>query len=179
MKVNKQTWVNATKNLNKRRKSVGHSDDNRKLDNVIRDYKTHLNKCGVGHSVLDVGCGSMFLKSCLDEGVEYIGIDAFPINEDAFECSIEDYTNFDFGVHDTVCAFAVLDNCRDFDKACENMKRIARKNIIILTGIGIEVDEYHTFKLEHEHFDKAFSDWNCTHKEELTPKVFLLCYEPK
>jgi len=179
MKVNKQTWVNATKNLNKRRKSAGHSDDNRSLDNVIRDYKTHLKKCGVGNSVLDVGCGSMFLKSCLDEGVHYVGIDAFPIHEDAFECSIEDYTNFDFGIHDTVCAFAVLDNCRDFDKACENMKRIARKNIIILTGIGIEVDQYHTFKLEHEHFDKAFADWNCTHKEELTPKVFLLCYEPK
>lgn len=72
MKVNKQTWVNATKNLNKRRKSAGHSDDNRSLDSVIRDYRTHLRKCGVGNSVLDVGCGSMFLKSCLDEGLNML-----------------------------------------------------------------------------------------------------------
>lgn len=87
MKVSTKEWVQATENLNKRRQSVGHSDDNRSLDNAIRDYKSHLNKCGVGSSVLDVGCGSQFLKQCLDEGVRYVGIDAFPIVEDTWENS--------------------------------------------------------------------------------------------
>lgn len=179
MKVSTKEWVQATENLNKRRQSSGHSDDNRSLDNAIRDYKSHLNKCGVGSSVLDVGCGSQFLKQCLDESVEYIGIDAFPIVDECLKLAIEDiHPNYVDEV-DTVCAFAVLDNCRDFYLACENMKRIARQNVIILTGIGIEVDQYHTHKLEHEHFDKAFSDWNCTHKEEISPKVWLLCYVPK
>lgn len=181
MKVSVKEWVQATENLNKRRQSVGHADDNRSLDNAIRDYKSHLNKCGVGNSVLDVGCGSQFLKQCLDEDTWYYGIDAFPINEDTIKVSIEDITDKDiyYCDIDTVCAFAVLDNCMDFYLACDNMKRIARQNVIILTGIGIEVDQYHTHKLEHEHFDKAFSDWDCTHKEEISPKVWLLCYRPK
>lgn len=181
MKVSVKQWVQATENLNKRRQSSGHSDDNRSLDNAIRDYKGHLNKCGVGSSVLDVGCGSQFLKQCLEYGTEYWGIDAFPIVGDTLKIAIEDIKEDDIydGEIDTVCAFAVLDNCRDFYLACENMKRIARQNVIILTGIGIEVDEYHTHKLEHEHFDKAFSDWDCTHKEEISPKVWLLCYKPK
>lgn len=179
MKVSVKEWVQATENLNKRRKSVGHADDNRSLDNAIRDYKSHLNKCGVGNSVLDIGCGSQFLKQCLDEVVEYVGIDAFPIVDGTIHLAIEDIDEETTGFFDTVCAFAVLDNCRDFYLACENMKRIARKNVIILTGIGIEVDQYHTHKLEHEHFDKAFADWDCTHKEEISPKVWLLCYRPK
>lgn len=179
MKVSTKEWVQATENLNKRRQSAGHADDNRSLDNAIRDYKSHLNKCGVGSSVLDVGCGSQFLKQCLDESVEYIGIDAFPIVDECLKLAIEDIHPTYGDEVDTVCAFAVLDNCRDFYLACDNMKRIARQNVIILTGIGIEVDEYHTHKLEHEHFDKAFSDWDCTHKEEISPKVWLLCYVPK
>lgn len=179
MKVSTKEWVQATENLNKRRQSVGHADDNRSLDNAIRDYKSHLNKCGVGSSVLDVGCGSQFLKQCLDESIDYVGWDAFPIHDETYEVAIEDVGKKVIDVFDTVCAFAVLDNCRDFYLACDNMKRIARQNVIILTGIGIEVDQYHTHKLEHEHFDKAFSDWDCTHKEEISPKVWLLCYRPK
>ena len=179
MKVSIKEWVQATENLNKRRQSSGHADDNRSLDNAIRDYKSHLRKCGVGNSVLDVGCGSQFLKQCLDESIEYVGIDAFPIVDECLKLAIEDIHPSYGNEVDTVCAFAVLDNCRDFYLACENMKRIARQNVIILTGIGIEVDQYHTHKLEHKHFDLAFRDWDCTHKEEISPKVWLLCYRPK
>jgi hypothetical protein len=174
MKAKEEDWIKATENLNARRQARKVVEDNRNLDNVIRDYTTHLNKCGYGKSILDVGCGGQFLKGCVPEYINYIGIDAFPIVEDTVNVAIEDLNGSI--VVDTVCAFAVLDNCRDFFRACENMKRSARQNVIILTGIGIEVDEYHTFKLEHEHFEEAFSDWTCTHKEELTPKVWLLCY---
>ncbi len=174
MKASKEDWIKATENLNARRQARAVVEDNRTLDNVIRDYTTHLNKCGYGKSILDVGCGGQFLKGCVPKHINYIGIDAFPIVDDTVNVAIEDLNGSI--VVDTVCAFAVLDNCRDFFRACENMKRSARQNVIILTGIGIEVDEYHTFKLEHEHFEEAFKDWDCTHKEELTPKVWLLCY---
>jgi hypothetical protein len=56
------------------------------------------------------------------------------------------------------------------------MKRAARKNISILTGIGIEVDRFHTFKLEFSDFSQAFECWELTHKEQLQPKVWLLNY---
>ena len=176
MKASNEDWINATANLKERRALAGHTDDNRNLDNPIRDYKLHLQKCGFGRSVLDVGCGSQFLRTCLPEDVKYIGLDAFPIaNTNTFDMAIEEVNWKDNSV-DTICAMAVLDNCLDFDKACQNMKRLAKKNIIILTGIGIEVDKYHTFKLEHEDFKCNFSDMSQTHYEELAPKVWLICY---
>ena len=176
MEVSKEDWIKATENLNKRRKQRQSNDDNSTLSNAIRDYKSHIDKCGYGKSVLDVGCGGQFLKQCIKDGVEYIGIDAFPIVDGTVELAIEDNEVLKYSV-DTVCAFAVLDNCRDFYKACENMKAIAKRNIIILTGIGIEVNEFHTFKLELEHFETAFNGLECTHKEEISPKVYLLCYQ--
>jgi len=178
MKVSNEDWAKATENLNKRRNERGTINDNLRLEYAIRDYKSHLVKGQVGKSVLDVGCGGQFLKQCLPDGVEYIGIDAFPIVENTVELAIEDDKVLDYSV-DTVCAFAVLDNCRDFYKACENMRKIAKKNVIILTGIGIDPDQYHTFRLELEHFDKAFEGMDCTHKELISPKVYLLCYSQK
>jgi hypothetical protein len=116
----------------------------------------------------------MFLKSCLPKGIAYLGLDAFPVNNhpDIVRGMIEDRP-VKFRV-DTVCAFAVLDNVQDFDMAIYNMKEIAQRNIVILTGIGIEVDMYHTYRLEMSDFERTLGDWPCTYKEELSPKVFLL-----
>lgn len=175
MKVSRDKWKQATQNLIDRRKAWGHPDDNRKLDNPVRDYKLHLMKCGVGSSVLDVGCGSQFLKTCLPEGVQYFGLDAFPIEGlDVIPGEIETLEGIEV---DTVCAFAVLDNCRSFWEACASMKKAARKNIIILTGLGIDPDQFHTFRLERNHFDIAFHDWHCTHEEQLIPKVWLFNFQ--
>jgi len=104
-------------------------------------------------------------------------LDAFPIKGiDCIHGAIENVVGLEV---DTVCAMAVLDNCRDFDLACQNMKAIAQKNIIILTGINIPIDQYHTYNLQHEDFERNFSDWDQTHYEELRPKVWLLCYTRK
>ena len=127
-----ERWVKATENLNIRRGEVKLEQDNVHCENPISDYRSHLDKCGYGKSVLDVGCGTMYLKRQLSKDVEYIGIDAFPIyGTNAIELAIEEdeVTNLSA---DTVCAFAILDNCRDFFKAVQNMKAIAKKNIIIL-----------------------------------------------
>lgn len=175
MKVDVQKWIEATENLKKRRASGTASKPGY---NPIADYKSHLEKCGFGLSVLDVGCGSQYLKTCLPDGIDYVGIDPFlDIPEfDVIKSAIEDLSVRHLIPIDTVCAMAVLDNCLDFYKACGNMKAIARQNVIILTGIGIDVDEFHTFRLEHEHFEKAFADWICTVREEIAPKVWLLNY---
>jgi hypothetical protein len=176
MKASKKDWVKATENLRARQQKAQHTDDNRTAPNVLRDYTTHLNKCGYGNSILDVGCGGQFLKTCIPSNINYIGLDAFPIEGvPTVKGNIEDENCLHISV-DTVCCMAVLDNCLDFDKAIENIKKIAKKNVIILTGIDIEVDQYHTFKLQLEDFKCRFLDWNQTHYEELTPKVWLLCY---
>lgn len=177
MIADKEKWIEATANLKKRRAS---GTAQKPGYNPVSDYKSHLEKCGFGRSVLDIGCGSQYLKTCLPDGIEYVGIDPFMESKNRFDVislAIEDLTVRHIIPIDTVCAMAVLDNCRDFYKACENMKQIARYNVIILTGIGIDVDEFHTFRLEHEHFEKAFGDWVCTWKEEIAPKVWLLNYD--
>lgn len=175
MKVSKARWELATINLIARRLANGHNDDNRKLDNPIRDYASHLRKCGYGWSVLDVGCGSQHLRTCLPDGIDYIGIDAFPVEgTDTIKMAVEEMQGIEV---DTVVAFAVLDNCRDFFQACDRMKEAARQNVMILTGMDIEVDEYHTFNLQREHFKLAFHDWHCSYEEQIAPKVWLLNYQ--
>lgn len=177
MKATELDWIWATANLNIRRRSYGSNNDRVHTPPSVNVYKLHIEKCGYGESVLDVGCGSQEIKKQLPENVKYYGLDAFPIQGyDCIEEAIEDFTDLKV---DTCFAFAVLDNCREFFKACENMKTIAQKNIGILTGIDIDVDQFHTFKLQLEDFDKAFSDWKCTHREQVSkvPNVWLLNYE--
>ena len=174
MKALKKDWIKATENLRQRQAQRGHLDDNRTAPNVLRDYKLHLMKCGYGESILDVGCGSQFLKTQIPEHINYIGLDAFPIEGiPTVKGNIETIEGIEV---DTVCCMAVLDNCLDFDKAITNLKKIAQKNVIILTGIDIEVDQYHTFKLQLSDFSRMFEDMELTYFEELQPKVWLLCY---
>lgn len=179
MKADYQKWVDATANLKARRKLQKTVSDNPTYQNPVADYRLHLIKCGYGKSILDVGCGAQFLKTQIPASIEYVGIDAFPAEgyeDKTYPFSIES-VGASFIRVDTVCAFAVLDNCLDFDRAIFNMKEIARKNIIILTGIDIPVDQYHTFCLQMSDFDSRFTDWKCTHREEIVPKVWLLNYE--
>jgi hypothetical protein len=74
---------------------------------------------------------------------------------------------------DTVCAFAVLDGVEDFSKTMSNMKIIAKKNIVILTGLNIPADEFHTFNLKYNDFINEFMGWDMTVYEEIEPKVWL------
>jgi len=180
MKADVQKWIDATANLKARRKlNAGIKSDIPTYQNPVSDYKLHLIKCGYGRSVIDCGAGAQFLKTQIEGNTHYIAVDAFPADgyeETTLPIAIESDEFLELSA-DTVVAFAVLDNCLDFDKAIRNMKQVARKNIIILTGIGIDCDIYHTFRLEMSDFDSRFTDWNCTHKEEIAPKVYLLGYD--
>jgi len=178
MKADYNRWVQATVNLKAGRKPQVVSD-NPTYQNPVSDYKLHLIKCGYGKSIIDCGCGRQFLKTQIEGQTHYIGVDAFPAEgyeETTLPIAVESDEFLELSA-DTVCAFAVLDNCLDFDKFIANMKKVARKNIIILTGIGIDPDEKHTFRLEMHDFDSRFTDWKCTHREEIVPKVFLLNYD--
>lgn len=179
-KVSTEVWTTAQANLQKRRDVTGLPDPKTKPY-----YCELLQKCYVGKTLLDVGCGNQQLKSCLSE-TEYFGMDAFPIVEGTIEVAIDEINEFWFSHElntsigkpiETVCAFAVLDGVRDFSLACQNMKLIAEKNIIILTGIGIEVDPLHTLKLELEDFRTEFHNWKETVCHIVSPKLYLLDYQ--
>lgn len=175
MKATEQDWINATANLNIRRQWRGVPENAIKITGASSDYGTYINKCGFGKSILDVGCGAQHLKECLPDGFDYIGLDAFPLSGiDCINTPIEQLTGLKV---DTVVAFAVLDNCLDFDKACEVMIEAANLNIIILTSIGVKIDKFHTFELNHRDFKMAFKSCTLTYAEEISNKVWLLNYQ--
>jgi len=141
-------------------------------------YCKYLQQCFIGKTVLDVGCGNQHLKSCLPKGVQYFGMDPFPIVPNTIERAIDDpdvdFTTSHIGGFETICAFAVMDGVRDFSLACQNMKKQADKNVIFLTGLGIDVDSFHTHRLELSDFTTEFNDWVLTQKITVNPKVWVL-----
>ena len=173
MLVSEETWKEKMQNLMDRRElgTIGTSAN----ANKVRDYASHLSKVFIGGSVLDVGCGDMSIKKLLPD-VLYSGLDAYPVSEDVFGGEIEDNYAVEFFEVETIIAFAVMDGVQDFDKAIENIKLIAQKNIVFLTGVNIPPDRYHTLELKLSDFDYRFSDWKKTYQEEIVKNVYLLEY---
>jgi len=180
MNVPVNIWAERLQNLINRRKTVGHTNDNFRVEQPVADYAAHMRRVEIGATLLDVGCGSMHLKNCIPPEVEYYGLDAHPLDESVYEGMIENTSVIaDFLNHikiDTVCAFAVMDGCQDFDVACSNIKLIARKNAVFLTGIGINPDQFHTHRLELSDFRRNFEGWKERTCVEVGPKVYLLEY---
>lgn len=172
MKVSKETWLERMQNLMNRRKSSSPPS----APNKLSDYGSHLSKVNIGSSVLDVGCGGMAIRSLLPDGVKYVGLDPFPVSGEVIDGMIETIKPKSLPPIDTVLCFAVMDGCQDFEKAIENIKKIARKNVVFLTGVGIDPDQYHTFRIELSDYRKAFDGWKETYCEALTEKVYLLEY---
>lgn len=172
MKVERNEWLDKMNNLLARRKSARSYTD--KSQNIIADYQKHFEKCELGKSVLDIGCGDMRVKQYCQN---YFGIDPFPINKEVKRFEIETFETDE--TFETVTAFAVLDGVYDLRKAILNMKSLCERNIIILTGIDIEIDEFHTQSINELELNALMltgDKFNQTYREELTPKVFLLEY---
>lgn len=169
MEVSEELWKERMNNLLNRRKveSIGNSK--------LPTYGELLSKCYIGNSLLDVGCGSMEIKKHIPATTEYMGIDAFPINNSVVEMKIEECV-FEAKVFETVCAFAVLDGVNDLKMAVYQMKRICAKNIIILTGIGIKPDQYHTHEISEGDLEGMMYGFSATYKEYVSPKVLLIEY---
>lgn len=172
MQVSKEIWSQRMDNLNERRKR----EEIKNSVNGVDDYRAHVNSCYIGRSVLDVGCGKQAIKQCLPAGVEYTGIDPFPIAPNTLKMEIED-CKFEDKTFDTVYAFAMLDNVYDLKKAVDNMKRVCKKNVVILTGVDIDPDQYHTVKIELKTLDELFSGMSRTlTKWLLQDKIALIEY---
>ena len=138
-KVSIEVWKEKADNLTKWR-------EKRTTPPNLDLYKNIVEMVNVGRTVLDVGAGQCHLKECLPSGVDYIGIDPFPVNDEVLESTAEDLSNFN-AFFDTVFILSALDNVIDVKKSLEGIKRAARQNVVILTGIDIEPDIYHTHKI--------------------------------
>lgn len=171
-KVNQEIWNERMNNLNERRAREVIKNSIKGVD----DYKRHIEKAFIGKTVLDVGCGSRIIMRCLPNGTKYLGIDPFPQEpEDAglVKMEIEKCTLSD-NSFETVYAFAMLDNVYDLEAALSNIKRVASKNVLFLTGVNIEPDQYHTIKITEEDLVKRMEPFTVSFKEYLHPKILLI-----
>jgi len=56
------------------------------------------------------------------------------------------------------------------------MKYLASKNIVILTGVNIEPDIYHTHLITEDYLDTQMNGWNKTTRVQVHPKIIFLEY---
>lgn len=169
MKTDLENWKNKLNNLHTRQKGIS-------SEHQI-DYKSLLKKVHIGKRVLDVGCGTCWLKNYLPKDTIYFGMDAYIKGKDILTETIEDIEVlsdvYDF---ETIFVFAALDGMRDLELAFSKMKYLASKNIVILTGVNIEPDIYHTHLITEDYLDTQMNGWNKTTRVQVHPKITFLEY---
>lgn len=170
--VTKEIWKERMSNLMNKRASGAYNNGN--ADAVYG----LIRKGFIGKSVLDVGCGGMSIKNYLPEGTKYTGIDAFPINDQVIQMEAEKLW-FEDQSFETVYAFAVLDGVQDLGKVISEMKRVCSKNIVILTGVDIEPDQYHTIKIKEAELHTMMEGFELTLRYEVRANVLLKEYTRK
>jgi hypothetical protein len=171
MKTTIEDWKTKLYNLHNRTKGIS-------SEHQI-DYKNLLKKVFIGKDVLDVGCGTCWLKNYLPKETLYVGLDAIQrpehINGKVIINSIEDVWAFAHK-YETLFVFAALDGMRNLETALDKMKEISQKNIVILTGINIPPDQYHTHLITEEFLDAQMEGWKKTTRVQVHPKIIFLEY---
>jgi ubiquinone/menaquinone biosynthesis C-methylase UbiE len=169
-KVSEKIWNERMANLRERRTKQTISSPIK----GVSEYYTHIRKASmIGKTVLDVGCGSCEIAKHLPDGTLYVGIDAFPISENVLNMQIENCT-FDDNQFETVYAFAMLDNVHDLEKTLQQIKRVAFKNVLFLTGVNIEPDMYHTVKITESLLIDNMKPFKVGYMEYLHPQIMLI-----
>lgn len=133
-------------------------------------YRNILSKVSVGAVVADIGCGNCYIKEVLPEGTAYYGFDPFPRLPDVLPYSLEALLNVEVWAN-TVFVLAALDNVQDLETSLKALKHIAVDNIVILTGIGIPPDQYHTVQIDCKDLTDVLGE--PAQEIEISPKVFL------
>lgn len=169
MKTTKEEWETKLNNLHTRTKGIS-------SEHQI-DYKNLLKKVFIGANVLDVGCGTCWLKNYLPKETKYVGLDAvYKKEHELFDVKIGEIEGLWGYKFDTLFVFAALDGMRDLVMAFERMKDISQKNIVILTGINIAPDIYHTHLITEEFLDSQMEGWKKTTRVQVHPKIIFLEY---
>ena len=157
-------WKEVNKNLMEWRKQ-GKRVPNLEL------YKDIIANVGLGKTIADIGCGQQYLKQLLPYGHNYIGIDPFPITKDTFDVKAEDLHTLKFKV-DTTFMLAALDNVENVELALLGLKAITKMNVIILTGINIPADKYHTHMITKQMLFDVLG--KPLYEKEMLPNVYLI-----
>lgn len=169
MKTTHEDWQKKLTNLHTRTKGIS-------SEHQI-DYKRLLKNVHIGQKVLDVGCGTMWLADYIPDTCYYHGIDAYieesPRGFGFNQVSIEECVGGG-EYYNTLFVFAALDGMRDLFTAFQAMKELAFENIVILTGINIEPDLYHTHLITLDFIKEQMDGFKLTYEEFVHPKIVFL-----
>ncbi|MDH4197004.1 MAG: methyltransferase domain-containing protein [Candidatus Aminicenantes bacterium] len=111
-----------------------------------------------GRKVLDVGCATgSYVRFLLDRGYDAYGLDLLPAAEwasgPAGRFREGDVVNLPYPAadFDTVLAFEVLEHVEDTDRAIAELKRVARRTIILSVPNGEEPAVFREAGLTYHH----------------------------
>lgn len=167
MKTTREEWNQKLTNLHTRTKGIS-------SEHQI-DYPRLLKKIKIGKRVLDVGAGTRWLQHLIPGDCHYTGLDAYLGTNGNIKGAIEDLVGAG-PYYDTLFVFAALDGMRDLEKAFAAMRELAKQNIVILTGVEIDPDLYHTHKITRELITEQMEGFTCTYEEYVHPKIVFLEY---
>jgi hypothetical protein len=165
MSVTEAVWQERLTNLNE----IWRKSDRPSKQGPAGDYASHLKKVFLGFSIIDLGCGDAKIKTLISSKHEYIGVDPLPLSPDIIQAKAEDL-NFSA---DTILCFAMLDGCQDLEKTLQAINRHAKYNVVILTGLGIEPDMFHTHAIAKSDILTGLPDFKIRYEEEVSPNVWL------
>lgn len=134
-------------------------------------YQDILARVQIGSSVADIGCGMQYVAKCLPPGTEYYGFDPYIRVHPTNKVTAEELINLTDGEFDTVLAFASLDNCMDLTAALKGIRHVAKRNVVIVTGINVPVDDLHTVMVTRKDLTDVLGEPR--QEIELAPNVFL------
>jgi len=162
-KVTEKVWKEKAAGLAEWRK-------NRASPPSLDIYAKIVDLVHVGSDVLDVGAGQRYLSSIIPLKTKYTAIDPFPLDKSVHTLSAESLVKV-VDRYDTVFMLAALDNVRDVELALKGLKNVAKENIVILTGIGIEPDKNHTVQIDRKDLTDVLGE--PTLEVEMLKNVFL------
>lgn len=168
MEVSKKDWESKLDNLHTRVKGIS--------SEYQINYKELLSNVNIGKNVLDIGCGTCWLKKYIPKDSIYTGMDAYLEGEDITTIAIEDLKILPntLRVFDTIFIFAAIDGMRDLKKAFDNIIALDAENVVILTGINIEPDLYHTHLITEQMIEDLMSPYIKSIRKQVHEKIIFL-----
>lgn len=184
--VSEEEWYRKYEKLREWRANTARSDSDKNLGPIV--YKKVIDDLNIPKSsvLLDVGCGNCRTKSLLPEGVNYFGIDPFPIVSEeemgplSFRVGEAENIPFDENTFDILFCFASIFHFRDLNRSFSEMNRVLKfgGKLFLMTVMNEELSESHTFIITHEMLCELgiISGFKLVDKKEI-PEIKSWLYE--